>query len=169
MKHKREATGRGGFVMLEVMIVIMAFMIVSSSLLAVSAQARKRAARRAAETEAYYAAVTAVRMMAGEIMENEDPPGPVAMALETPPGLSVTAETLTVKVTGETAKEMPETFTIPVRVASEVSEDGNLLTLCAEAEVAGERQLVSLSLEKQEGEWKLLGYGFEAAGKGWDS
>lgn len=56
-----------GFAMVEAMVVVMIFMILASTLYGISGIKHQMTIRRVQEDEAYYAALTAVRLMAEEI------------------------------------------------------------------------------------------------------
>lgn len=65
---KRKMDNRG-FAMVEAMVVVMMFALLASTLYGIAGMRHKMAIRRIQEDEAYYAAVSAVRLMAAELAE----------------------------------------------------------------------------------------------------
>lgn len=157
MEWRRRIKRTGGFAMLEAMVMIMVFMILSASLLASAAAYHKRAVKRASNNEAYYAAVTAVKMMAGEVMKsggsqsalegtNADSQAAVA-ALLTAGGMDRQETVIKAVANDGTERE------IPVAVSSQWigKDDGGtgriFLVLRAEATVGEQTEAVSITLQ----------------------
>ena len=67
MKRKMD---NSGFAMVEAMVVVMMFTLLASTLYGIAGMRHKMAIRRIQEDEAYYAAVSAVRLMAAELAED---------------------------------------------------------------------------------------------------
>ena len=67
MKRKID---NSGFAMVEAMVVVMMFTLLASTLYGIAGMRHKMAIRRIQEDEAYYAAVSAVRLMAAELAED---------------------------------------------------------------------------------------------------
>lgn len=129
-----------GFAMLEVMIIIMVFMVLAASLFASAGAINRRAVSRAANNEAYYAALAAVKLMAGEVMNNEH--GPAAVALTGSPGLSESETSISITT------EDGETRNVPVKISSK-TVGSSYLMLTAKATVNGQTENVSMTLQKR--------------------
>ena len=142
MKRKN---GRKGFAMLEVLVMTMVFLVIAASLFASAAAVHRRAVERASKDEAYYAAVTAVRLMAGELMENSYRAGSAAAELMTAGGMDPVRTALSVTPDGG------EVVEIPVTVSSVIGSGGRFITLTAEAEAGGQKEQVSMTLQNRVG------------------
>lgn len=150
----RKKSGRQGFVMLEVLAAAAVIGFLSASIAASAAAIHQRTLRRVEEKEAYDAAVTTVRMMALEIMENDNEPGTISEKLLCEPGLALADTVLAVETdTGESRKD------VPVKIASKAQEERVRVILYAEASVGGVSRAVTLTMEKEEGGWELEEYG----------
>lgn len=147
-----------GFAMLEVMIIIMVFMVLAASLLATAGAVNRRAVKRATNNEAYYAALAAVKMMAGEVMNTDNnQANSAAYLLTSGSGLERTKCEIEIELN----KPLPpdyiylETKRVPVWVSSkaiwkkEGSEPVGYLVLSAEATVGEQTENVSMTLKKQ--------------------
>lgn len=140
---------RKGSAMLEVLAIMMVFMVFTTSMFTSAAAMNRRGLRTAAKNEAYHAALTAVRLMADEIING----GAASDLLSGDGGMGPRETCITV---------MPEdgsgAFSVPVTVASQ--RDGDRLVLYGESVVDGQRKAVSMTLVKQEsGDWIPVEYG----------
>lgn len=142
--------------MLEVMIIIMVFMVLAASLFASAGAINRRAVSRAANNEAYYAALAAVKLMAGEVMNNEH--GTAAVALTGSPGLSESETSISI-----TTKE-GETRNVPVKISSK-TVGSSYLMLTAKATVNGQTENVSMTLQKRNSLVPEYPYGCGLMGK----
>lgn len=129
-----------GFAMLEVMIIIMVFMVLAASLFASAGAIHTRAVKRTNNNEAYYAALAAVKLMAGEVMNHEN--GTAAVALTGSPGLSESETSISMTT------EEGETRNVPVKISSK-TVGSSYLTITAKATVNGQTENVSMTLQKR--------------------
>lgn len=127
-----------GFAMLEVMIIIMVFMVLAASLFASAGAIHSRAVKRTNNNEAYYAALAAVKLMAGEVMNDEN--GVAAVTLTS--GLDETETVISITTKEGTSRS------IPVKIFSK-AVGNRYLTLTAKAEVGGQTENVSLTLQNR--------------------
>ena len=142
MKKLREEKGMA---MVEVVLVIMIFTILASSLYGLAGMENRRVMRNISEEEAYYAAVSAVRLMEKEVTSGEIEAGLPAYELIAGDGMK--------KRGAEICFEPDEpdgegkAVRIPVEIWSE--RHGDELLLAARAEVHGVEKVVTMTLEKQ--------------------
>ena len=138
MRHNKR-----GSAMLEVLVIGMAVMILTSVMYLYAGIEYRYALGKAEKEEAYYAAMSAVRLMEREVTEGEYAEGTAAYALTKGSGLKK-YETELVFEADHTEGEVK----IPVTVWSEVA--GNELYLAAEAGVGDKRTVVKLRMLKTE-------------------
>lgn len=129
-----------GFVMLEVMVVLMIVLLLVSILFASAGVRSRRARKNAAEEEAYYAAVAALKLMAGEVMEGDFESGTPASIISR--GMAKRKTNIVFEPEDGSAE-----VEIPVTVWSVRDETG--LILYAECTVDGQKKVVSFSFERQ--------------------
>ena len=141
-----------GFVMLEVMVLIMIFLILSSSLLTTAVSGHKRAVASVRKEEAYCAALSAVRLMASEMMEHGEETGTVSERLLSGRGMKKRETVLSFADDG--ACEV----SVPITLWSE--RNGNELILYAKAELGGYDEIVSGMMIYQD-TWIPADYGME--------
>ena len=131
-----------GFVMLEVILVIMAGMILAASLYLLAGMEQRRVQAHVKEDEAYYAALAAVRMMAQEMMTGNDDEGTVYHALSSGNGMKKQTTRLLFE-----SDELEEPVQIPVTIWSK--RNGDELVLAAEAESGGKTSIMTVRMEYQ--------------------
>lgn len=147
-KNNREK----GFIMLEVMVLIMIFLLLSSSLLTTAVSGHKRAVASVRKEEAYCAALSAVRLMANEVMEHGEETGTVSERLLSGRGMKKRKTVLSFADDGVCE------VSVPVTLWSE--RNGNELILYAEAELGGYSEMVSVMMVYQD-MWIPAAYGME--------
>ena len=131
----RRRKNTDGFVMLEVMTVMMIVLLLVSTLYGIAGMKHRRALVKMQEEEAYYAAIAAVRMMAKEVIEEEPEEGTASYMLTKGSGMH--KKTASIEFATESEGEL---IRIPVTVWSE--RQGEELILGAEDEVAEEEGVV---------------------------
>lgn len=141
-----------GFVMMEVMVLIMLFLLLSSSLLTVAASGHKRAVTFVRKEEAYCAALSAVRLMANEVMEYGEEEGTVSELLLSERGMKKKKTELVLAQDGECEVSVPVTLW--------TKRSGDELTLYAEAELGGCKETVSMMMVYQD-TWIPIAYGMD--------
>lgn len=137
---------RNGFVMLEVMIVIMIFTAAASVLLASASAMNRRAVKEIEKDRAYDTALAAVRLMADGVINSEEGTDSAVSLLTSGDGMDTRETYITV-----TPKDGSEPFSLPVTVWSKW--DGDILALYAAAAEGGQMKTVSLTLQKQDPEY----------------
>lgn len=130
--------------MLEALLIGMIFMILSSSMYGYAGMENRYIKNKIHEDEAYYAAVTAVRMMVQEIMDHEAVKGSAAYQLTY--GTGMKKRTVNLIFEAEDSDVMGE-VDIPVDVWSEVEDD--LLYLAAEVHVGEAKSTVRVQMRKE--------------------
>lgn len=154
----RDGNGRDGFAMLEAMAAVMIFMVIGSVLCSAALAMERQAIRRVERNEAYDAALAAVRIMAGEVVDGSL--DSAAGILISEGGMEKTETELVV-----TPKDGSEPFSVLVTVWSEW--DGETLILYGESAVGGQSAAVSLTMRRQRmtdsdagtNGWVLVRYG----------
>lgn len=154
---RRRKTGfRSGFALLEAMIIVMVFLVLSAALMASAGVLYRKSLRQAERKAAYCGALTAVRMMAAQILETEGSEDRMdgtdlsdltdrrmtAKRLMDPPGLAETETSLTAELPDGTRQAMT------VFISSE--RDGDSLVLKARAVSGSQEETVTLRLEKRQ-------------------
>lgn len=134
-----------GSAMLEVVVVMMIFMILASSLYTIAGMKHKKAVAEVSEDEAYYAAVTAVRMMAQEVIHGESDNGTAAYVLTRGDGLE--KRWTKIRFIPEDREKVEREIEISVCIWSE--RNGDELLLGAEADAGGHTKSVTMRLEKK--------------------
>lgn len=136
----RKLKNEHGFVLLEVMTVMMIILLLTSALYGIVGMEHRRSIRKVREEEAYYAAMAAVRMMGKEVAKGEAEEGAASDVLTEGMG----KRTAFLVFDSETGGEKTE---LPVTVWSE--RDGENLILAAEAGEANGTTIVTLRLLKE--------------------
>lgn len=134
-----------GFAMLEVVVVMMIFMILASSLYALAGMKHRRVVSEVREEEAYYAAVSAVRMMAQEVVNRAFEDGTAADALTRGDGME--KRWTKIRFVPEDSEKPDREIEIPVCIWSE--RDGDELLLGAEARTGGQTKTVTMRLVRK--------------------
>lgn len=137
-----------GFAMLEVMIIIMVFMVLAASLFASAGAINRRAVSRAANNEAYYAALAAVKLMAGEVMNHNNEVGSAANDLLN--NLPKTDSEIDFSRTGDDGYPIDRNVPVTVSSALKTIKGIRYLTLTAEATVGGQTENVSITLQERQ-------------------
>lgn len=138
-----------GSAMLEVLVIMMVFMVFTTTMFTSAAAMHQRGMRNIAKNEAYHAALTAVRLMEEEITKG----GAASDFLVKDGGMEPRETNITV-----VPEDGSAAFSVPVTVASK--RDGDRLILYGEAVSDGQRKAVSMILVKQEnGDWIPSEYG----------
>lgn len=148
-----------GFVLLEVMTVLMIVLLLISTLYGMSGARYRKATERIQEDEAYYTALAAVRLMAREVMEYTENGNDVFYELTDEDGM----ERQTTELLFEPDDEGGETVVIPVTVWS--IWENETLVLTAEAE-RGKKTCrvkfkIHLEIMDEEMSWIPMGYEVE--------
>lgn len=153
-----------GFAMLEVMMIIMIFMVLAASLFASAGAINRRTVSRAANNEAHYAALAAVKLMAGEIINHEDSKLEAIFRGAGESGALGVMETELVfeekTAVGKTEEVKTEEYDgtaviqkrVPVKISSKIfsTQSGKqYMTLTAAATVGGQTENVSLTLQER--------------------
>lgn len=141
-----------GFIMLEVIILIMVFLTLSASLLTTTASGHRRAVASVRKEESYCAALSAVRLMANEVMEHGEETGTISERMLSGRGMKK-KETVLSFVDDGVCK-----VSVPVILWSE--RNGNELILYAKAELGGYSEIVSVMMIYQD-TWIPTAYGME--------
>lgn len=130
----------GGFVLLEVMTVMMVVLVFISALYGMSGAKYRRTLERVQEDEAYYTALAAVRLMAHEVVEYAEDENSVACELTAETGMKRQMTELLF----EPDDEEEDTVAMPVKVWSKWEKE--TLILSAEAESGKKTCRVKLKL-----------------------
>lgn len=138
----RRRKNTDGFVMLEVMTVMMIVLLLVSTLYGIAGMKHRRALVKMQEEEAYYAAIAAVRMMAKEVIEEEPEEGTASYMLTKGSGMH--KKTASIEFATESEGEL---IRIPVTVWSE--RQGEELILGAESGKEPVSRTVTLRLVKE--------------------
>ncbi len=139
----KKKTDQKGFAMVEVLIVMMVFAILTSSLYGFSSMEHRRVLANVSESEACYAAVSAVRLMAREVTATDAEEGNAAYILSHEDGMGKWKTNIVFEPeTGD--KEVQ----LPVTIWSK--RDGDTLTLAAEVTRGGQTSQVKLRLVRKE-------------------
>lgn len=128
-KHGR----KGGFALLEVMILIMVFLIILVSLFSAAGFKNRSAILRLKRTEAQYAAEAAVDLIAGELLRGETFPADGTEKAKT-------------EITFE-PDDGSGIVSVPITIWTEAADKE--LTVYAEAEIAGQKATASMRFEKR--------------------
>ena len=147
-----------GFAMIEVLIIMMVFAILASSLYGYSGIKHRKVLAKVCEDEAHYAAVSAVRLMEREILSTNAEEGNAAYVLSYGDGMR--KKRTYIAFESETGEKEVQ---LPVTIWSE--RDGDTLVLEAEATQEKQTSLVKLHLiQKQitetESCWVPVSYEF---------
>lgn len=146
----------GGFVLLEVMTVLMIVLLLVSVLYRMSGTKYRKAMERVQKDEAYYTALAAVRLMAREVMEHESGENGVSKELTCETGMKRQVTELLF----EPDEEDGDVVAMPVTVWSKWKNE--TLILAAEAECGKKTCQVKLKLRMEtlddEECWIPLGY-----------
>ena len=129
-----------GFVMLEVLIVIMTVLLLTSAGYLLIGMEHRRVQSRIKEDEAYYAALAAVRMMAQEVLNGDDEEGTIAHELISGSGMKKRTSMMTFE-----SDEIENIIQIPVTVWTE--HTGDELLLAAEAGSGANARTMTLLLK----------------------
>ena len=135
MKKKQE---NRGFAMLEVMVIMMLVMMMISVIYMLTGMEYRQVYGRVQEEEAYYAAVSAVRMMEQAVLSGECEEGSAADVLIEGDGMS--------RMRTKLVFDDENLVEIPVTIWSE--RDGEELLLAAEATCGKKTKVVTLRLVK---------------------
>lgn len=146
-KQNNKQNNKRGSAMLEAVIAVMIFVMLASSLYALSGMEHRYVLSKMKEDEAYYAAVSAVRLMAQEVVSGDDSNGTAVQKLTSGTGMKKcrTSIVFEPKDSDETVSKAVE---IPVTVWSKREKDE--LILAARAEVGGKTKVVTMKLLKTE-------------------
>lgn len=148
MRNEKEK----GYIMFEVMILIMIFLMVSSALLASASSDHRRAVESVRKEEAYCAALSAVRVMAEEVMENEGESGTLSEIFLSGRGMK--------KKTTEIVFESDERTEVSIPVTVWTRKDGDEVIIYAKAAIGEYSETVSVTM-KYSDMWIPVMYGIE--------
>ena len=137
-RRKRE----DGFVMLEVMAILMIVLLLVSTLYGIAGMRHRRALAKIQGEEAYYASIAAVRMMAKEVVEEGGEEGTVSYMLTKGNGMRKKA--VSIEFESDAGEEIIE---IPVTVWSE--RNGEELILGAESGTGTASRIVTMRLKRE--------------------
>ena len=132
-----------GFAMVEAMVVVMIFLLLASTLYGLAGMKHRMAIWRVQEDEAYYAAVSAVRLMAEEL-EDKEYKAKISNGIE-PFGTEITF-----------VPDDPDIEAVSVPVEVWVERSGNELLLGAKAEYGTREKKVTLLLRLAESEIEVV-------------
>ena len=149
-RRKRE----DGFVMVEVMAVMMIVLLLVSTLYGIVGMGHRRTLSKIDEEEAYYAALTAVRLMEKEVIETEAEEGTASYVFVQ--GSGMRKKTTCMEFESDVDGEIIE---IPVTVWTE--RNGDELILGAESGTGAASRTVTMRLKKEEenSRWIPVSYG----------
>ena len=131
-----------GFVMLEVLAVLMIVLLLISTLYGTVGMGYRRTLAKIDGEEAYYAALTAVRLMAREVVKTEAEEGTASCALTQGSGMN--KKTTVIEFESD---EDGETIEVPVIVWSDCK--GDELILGAESGTGAASRTVTMRLKKE--------------------
>ena len=137
-RRKRE----DGFVMLEVMAILMIVLLLVSTLYGIAGMRYRRALAKIQEEEAYYTAIAAVRMMAKEVVEEDADEGSISCMLTK--GSGMRKKNTFIEFESDIDGEIVE---IPVTVWSE--RNGEELILGAESGTGTASRTIRMQLKKE--------------------
>lgn len=131
--------GNRGFVMVEAMVIVMLFTLLASALYGLAGMKHRMAIHRMQEDEAYYAAVSAVRLMAAELADGENEEQ-----------ISNGFEPFHTVITFEPDDFETEVISVPVEIWAERNGDELLLEAKAKCESVEKQVMLILYLEEME-------------------
>lgn len=144
----KRLSDRKGFALLEVLVVMMIVLTLTSSLYSLAGMKQRNAIGKIQEDEAYYAAVSSVKLMAEEVINGTCEEGTASYVLASGDGIGeIKSNIIFQPDNGDPSGEI----VIPVTLWSERS--GDELLISAEAESGEKRKIVTIQLLKTEEQW----------------